>query len=269
MLQSAEAEIAEEISTHGLSSTWSDILPELPTQSVPTVVVDIKPSKNEDRVDVPLPLTTQHVEKIEVYSAETLSLPVSPSIAPPPNVIADSHLPDSDVPSTESDHVSETTPDTSNDHSRYTTSDALYTTVSISESRSPNPVSLNNSISALPSASSRLAQSHSESSHTSLSTSTNQSVHTTRPSPSSSVIPTVTPALTVLPPSIPSTTGESIYRTIMNRLTALESNSSLYTRFVEEHAASVREMLRRLAEDVGRLEGIVSVTATVNEKYSY
>ena len=44
----------------------------------------------------------------------------------------------------------------------------------------------------------------------------------------------------------------------MNRLTALETNTTLYARFVEEHTASVREMLRRLGEDVGRLEGIVS-----------
>ena len=44
----------------------------------------------------------------------------------------------------------------------------------------------------------------------------------------------------------------------MNRLTALATNTTLYARFVEEHTASVREMLRRLGEDVGRLEGIVS-----------
>lgn len=49
----------------------------------------------------------------------------------------------------------------------------------------------------------------------------------------------------------------------MNRLTALENNSSLYARFVEEHAASVREMLRRLGEDIGRLEGIVSIFAAL------
>ena len=44
----------------------------------------------------------------------------------------------------------------------------------------------------------------------------------------------------------------------MNRLTALETNSSLYARFVEDHTASVREMIRKLGEEVGRLEGLVS-----------
>lgn len=51
-------------------------------------------------------------------------------------------------------------------------------------------------------------------------------------------------------------TGESIYRTIMNRLSALEANTTLYARYVEEQTNAMREMLRRLNEDVGRLEGI-------------
>ena len=62
-----------------------------------------------------------------------------------------------------------------------------------------------------------------------------------------------------VPASLPSATGgESIYRTIMNRLSALETNHTLYARYVEEQTASVREMLRRFGEDLGRLEGIVS-----------
>jgi hypothetical protein len=61
-------------------------------------------------------------------------------------------------------------------------------------------------------------------------------------------------------PHAASSGGESIYRTIMNRLTVLESNTTLYTRYVEEQTAGVREVLRRLGEDVGRLEGIVSIT---------
>lgn len=52
--------------------------------------------------------------------------------------------------------------------------------------------------------------------------------------------------------------GESIYRTIMNRLAALESNHTLYVRYVEEHTAGVREMLRRISEDLGRVDGLVS-----------
>jgi hypothetical protein len=44
----------------------------------------------------------------------------------------------------------------------------------------------------------------------------------------------------------------------MNRLTALELNHTLHARYVEQQTSGVREMLRRLGEDVGRLEGIVS-----------
>jgi hypothetical protein len=90
-----------------------------------------------------------------------------------------------------------------------------------------------------------------------------------KPNPSTpSLVPTVTTLLVAssipLPPpaGTPSTGspplgggGESIYRTIMNRLSALEANTTLYARFVEEHAAGVRDALRRMAEDIGRLEG--------------
>jgi hypothetical protein len=44
----------------------------------------------------------------------------------------------------------------------------------------------------------------------------------------------------------------------MNRLTALEANHTLYARYVEEQTVGVRDMLKRLGEEVGRLEGIVS-----------
>ncbi|KAJ7205178.1 UNC-like C-terminal-domain-containing protein [Mycena pura] len=57
--------------------------------------------------------------------------------------------------------------------------------------------------------------------------------------------------------------GESIYRTIMNRLTALEANHTLYARYVEEHTAAVREMLRRVGEDLGRAEGVGKAQAQI------
>jgi hypothetical protein len=56
--------------------------------------------------------------------------------------------------------------------------------------------------------------------------------------------------------------GESIYRTIMNRLTALEANHTLYARYVEEHTSAVQKMLRRVGEDLGRTEGVVSPPAS-------
>lgn len=49
---------------------------------------------------------------------------------------------------------------------------------------------------------------------------------------------------------------ESIYSTIMNRLTAIESNHTLYTRYIDQQNSVIREVLNRLGEDVGRLEGI-------------
>lgn len=57
----------------------------------------------------------------------------------------------------------------------------------------------------------------------------------------------------------PSSSGESIYRVIMNRLTALEANHTLYVRYVEQQSTTIRDLLKRLGEDVGRLEGIVSI----------
>ncbi|KAJ7051823.1 UNC-like C-terminal-domain-containing protein [Mycena amicta] len=68
------------------------------------------------------------------------------------------------------------------------------------------------------------------------------------------------------PSSNPNPNSNSIYRTIMNRLSALEANHTLfshymeehrvYTRYVEEHTAAVRELLRRVSEDMGRAEGV-------------
>ena len=46
----------------------------------------------------------------------------------------------------------------------------------------------------------------------------------------------------------------------MNRLTVLEANHTLYAQYVEAQTAGVREVLRKLGEEVGRLESIVSAT---------
>ncbi|KAG6850206.1 hypothetical protein H0H93_016385 [Arthromyces matolae] len=78
------------------------------------------------------------------------------------------------------------------------------------------------------------------------------SSYTDSPSSSSSI-----PKPSNSPSSLQNPGGESIYRTIMNRLTALEANHTLYVRYVEQQTSGVREVLRRMGEDVGRLEGIV------------
>ena len=87
---------------------------------------------------------------------------------------------------------------------------------------------------------------------------------------SSPSIALVSPPVINLPPSpLPVNVhagGESIYRTIMNRLNALEANTTLYARYVEEQTSAMREMLRRLSEDVGRLEGIGRAQAQLYER---
>lgn len=72
-------------------------------------------------------------------------------------------------------------------------------------------------------------------------------------SPSVSVIPIST---TPLPPAVKG--GESIYRTILNRLAEVENNHTLYMRYIEQQNLAVRDVIKKLGEDVGRLDGIVS-----------
>jgi hypothetical protein len=52
----------------------------------------------------------------------------------------------------------------------------------------------------------------------------------------------------------------------MNRLSALEANTTLYARYVEEQTSAMGEMLRRLSEDVGRLEGIGRAQAQLYQR---
>ncbi|KAK7689921.1 hypothetical protein QCA50_006560 [Cerrena zonata] len=95
--------------------------------------------------------------------------------------------------------------------------------------------------------------------------SSSTSVHNTRTI--STPIPVHTPqSLAVVPPPNLSSGGESIYRTIMNRLAALDANTTLYARYVEEQIAGVREVLRRVGEDVGRLEGIGKAQAQMYQR---
>jgi len=79
------------------------------------------------------------------------------------------------------------------------------------------------------------------------------------PPPPSQATPVISlaPQALIPPPQVASSGGESIYRTIMNRITMLELNATLRARYVEEHTVGVREVLKRLTEEVGRLEGIV------------
>ena len=74
----------------------------------------------------------------------------------------------------------------------------------------------------------------------------------------SSPSPYSAPSLVHAHPALaPPPSGESIYRTIMNRLTAVENNQTLYMKYVEQQNGAMREVIRRLGEDLGRLDGIV------------
>ncbi|KAF8817056.1 hypothetical protein BYT27DRAFT_7075657 [Phlegmacium glaucopus] len=80
-------------------------------------------------------------------------------------------------------------------------------------------------------------------------------------SPSVAVIPAVSS------PVPPTTRGaESIYSTIMNRLTAIESNHTLYTRYIDQQNSVIREVIKRLGEDVGRLEGISRAQTLMHQR---
>ena len=69
------------------------------------------------------------------------------------------------------------------------------------------------------------------------------------------VITTTTTSVTVVPTAVG---GESVYRMILNRLSNLEGNQTLYTRYVEDQARSANDRLRILEEEVGRLGAVVS-----------
>lgn len=84
---------------------------------------------------------------------------------------------------------------------------------------------------------------------------------TTRPS--SSIFVTASPLSTVhssLPMAISG--GESIYRMIMNRLTSIEKNHTLYEQYMAQQQNIVRETLKRMGEDIGRLEGLVCLNVS-------
>lgn len=257
-------------STFAPAVSWTD-LPEPPKHNARPLPAESTSTSQEEQSEtaVPAPSSDSTHEPAAVEASLQTSSSTTDSSSEHPGGESDSSRPSSSPKTAPVPEItSETSLDTSNDNIRqHNTDTSLYTTITSSEARPSSSVSLSDSISPLSNSSTSTSylpsSGSSQSSPTSVSSSANQSAHVTRPTTSASAaITTVTQSLSVVPHApapAPATSGESIYRTIMNRLTALESNSSLYARFVEEHAASVREMLRRLGEDVGRLEGIVSV----------
>ncbi|KAF5319981.1 hypothetical protein D9611_011046 [Ephemerocybe angulata] len=84
-------------------------------------------------------------------------------------------------------------------------------------------------------------------------------------SAASSGVP-VSPPPPVHAPPLPSGGGESIYRTIMNRLSAIEANHTLYTRYIDQQNGALRDLIKRLGEDIGRLEAITRSQKTTYQK---
>lgn len=81
---------------------------------------------------------------------------------------------------------------------------------------------------------------------------------------SSSIFVTASPLSTAhsfLP--MPMSGGESIYRMIMNRLTSVEKNHTLYEQYMAQQQNIVREALKRMGEDIGRLEGLVCLNVRI------
>lgn len=226
ILQSRLADPPEDSTVSPSSRAWSDLLPEPPVRAVPTVPVEITPIF-EVHSDVPSITTSPSSTRYEETTTDNISVPPSPYIPSTSADVAAAHIvgaPDADVTTASentpaSSSVSETSTDSSNDHLRQNTTDSLYTTIAISEARQPTIVSLSHSVSALSNPSSSHSGSSHSSSSSSVSSSANQSASLTRSSSASSGVPTVAQSLTIVPPAPPATSGESIYRTIMNRLT--------------------------------------------------
>jgi hypothetical protein len=82
-------------------------------------------------------------------------------------------------------------------------------------------------------------------------------VRSPSPAPPSQATPVISLGSQIMIPPPQAGGGESIYRKIMNKIAVLELNATWHARYVEEHAIGVREVLKRLTEEVGRLEGIV------------
>ncbi|KAF9781734.1 UNC-like C-terminal-domain-containing protein [Thelephora terrestris] len=94
---------------------------------------------------------------------------------------------------------------------------------------------------------------------------------TVRPSPPAqpshaTPVISLSPQALIPPPHAGANGGESIYLTIMNRIAKLEHNATLRARYVEEHTVGVREVLKRLTEEVGRLEGIGKAKAQMYQR---
>lgn len=52
----------------------------------------------------------------------------------------------------------------------------------------------------------------------------------------------------------------------MNKVAALETNHTLYTLYMEQQNSAIRELIKRLGEDIGRLEAVTRAQRTTSQK---
>ncbi|KAH9891896.1 UNC-like C-terminal-domain-containing protein [Cubamyces lactineus] len=191
---------------------------------------------------------------------------------------ADSHLPPLTSHKEALDPTSKSHTDSTLDDPSRTSSDSVYTITTAAQHSSNVLVSSSSSItsSSLSSVHPRIVSTASDNHssvfiypHTDSGSSHTASSHSSgAPSPNVSSLSVLSPSYShSVPPAPPASTGgESIYRLIMNRLNALEANTTLYAKYVEEQTAGMREVLRRLTEDIGRLESIGKAQAQLYQR---
>ncbi|TCD65778.1 hypothetical protein EIP91_002217 [Steccherinum ochraceum] len=237
------------------SSPISSMVDVSSTEEHPTVSV----LSNASSSDLPKEPPTSRSSSTADSSQPPASSVIVPATNPPesPEHLAREHSTEnisSPSPSSSSSLSSEPTAETSSVAQRSSSSDTNHTSLSTSSFSIP-------ASSAIPSVSNSTTA---NASHTSREAS-NSSVQSQAPQSSRSTASPIHTAhsLTVIPPN---PGGESIYRIIMNRLTALEANTTLYARYAEEQLAGLRDMMRRLGEDVGRLESIGKAQAQMYQR---
>ena len=189
---------------------------------------------------VEIPLVTQTLDPPTEPSSETQHARANAAPEPPVDTIASVPEPTSTL--------QDTRPDTSS--MPLVNAESVHVTAT--DQQQPPPSSVSHSIS-------NSSQSASVPTPQTTEITSSLTVRSPLPPPPSQATPIIslgTQAL-VPPPHVGGSGGESIYRTIMNRIAMLELNVTLHARYAEEHTVGVRELLKRVTEELGRLEGIV------------
>ncbi|KAF9478205.1 hypothetical protein BDN70DRAFT_880260 [Pholiota conissans] len=241
--------------------------------SIPSVAPKIPESVPDSR-NKPQQSTEQTVVPPITAHNPNYSSTERPEISPTPSVTVSSFIPNSTARSASSStsltrieaSTSQTQfvnshPNSINGSHKHSTDTFVTTSISTppipiqstTQDNIPTPEKFENTTQDIAHTSSTSLQAH-QSSSISHSHSGTSTVIVSSNFPSVAIIP--------VPPPPPVTKGgESIYRTILNRLSEVEINQTLYMRYIEQQNMAVRDVIKRLGEDVGRLEGITRAQA--------